>query len=287
MTLVASAASVEKASTPLNQTMKTLDGQDVNLADKYQGKVVLLVNVASKCGNTPQYKPLEGLHEKYAEKGLAIVGVPCNQFGGQEPGTAADITEFCTKNYGVKFDMLSKVDVNGDDACPLYKSLTSKESDPEVCRKDQLELREVPLRSQRPARGPLRAEDTARFARSRDGNRDGAREVNLVVVSCPVVELLLEASDQVGKRHLANALSRFGGEGVVVDGVAHDRRSPRGTGEQLAGDPGIGEQAEHILFRSSHFLEAVFVKPGATDLLADFAEQITPVRTLERFGHED
>jgi glutathione peroxidase len=135
MTLVASAASVEKASTPLNQTMKTLDGQDVNLADKYQGKVVLLVNVASKCGNTPQYKPLEGLHEKYAEKGLAIVGVPCNQFGGQEPGTAADITEFCTKNYGVKFDMLSKVDVNGDDACPLYKSLTSKESDPKFAGK--------------------------------------------------------------------------------------------------------------------------------------------------------
>ena len=130
MNYVARAASVEKPSTPLNQPMKTLDGQDVNLADKYRGKVVLLVNVASKCGNTPQYKPLEGLHEKYGDQGLAIVGVPCNQFGGQEPGTAADITEFCTKNYGVKFDMLSKVDVNGDDACPLYKSLTSKESDP-------------------------------------------------------------------------------------------------------------------------------------------------------------
>jgi glutathione peroxidase len=130
MNYVARAASVEKPSTPLNQTMKTLDGQDVNLADKYKGKVVLLVNVASKCGNTPQYKPLEALHEKYGEKGLAIVGVPCNQFGGQEPGTAADITEFCTKNYGVKFDMLSKVDVNEDSACPLYKSLTSKETDP-------------------------------------------------------------------------------------------------------------------------------------------------------------
>jgi glutathione peroxidase len=126
----AKAASVEKPSTPLNQTMRTLDGQDVNLADKYHGKVVLLVNVASKCGNTPQYKPLEGMHEKYGEKGLAIVGVPCNQFGGQEPGTAADITEFCTKNYGVKFDMLSKVDVNDADACPLYKFLTSKETDP-------------------------------------------------------------------------------------------------------------------------------------------------------------
>ena len=95
MTLVASAASVEKASTPLNQTMETLDGQEVNLAKKYKGKVVLLVNVASKCGNTPQYKPLEALHEKYADKGLAIVGVPCNQFGGQEPGTAKDIAEFC------------------------------------------------------------------------------------------------------------------------------------------------------------------------------------------------
>jgi glutathione peroxidase len=130
MNYVARAASVEKASTPLNQSMKTLEGQDVNLADKYKGKVVLLVNVASKCGNTPQYKPLEGLHEKFAEKGLAIVGVPCNQFGGQEPGTAADITEFCTKNYGVKFDMLSKVDVNEDSACPLYKFLTSKETDP-------------------------------------------------------------------------------------------------------------------------------------------------------------
>jgi glutathione peroxidase len=132
MNYLASAASVEKSSTPLNETMKTLEGQDVNLADKYRGKVVLLVNVASKCGNTPQYKPLEGLHEKYAGQGLAIVGVPCNQFGGQEPGTAADITEFCTKNYGVKFDMLSKVDVNGDDACPLYKDLTSKETDPKL-----------------------------------------------------------------------------------------------------------------------------------------------------------
>jgi glutathione peroxidase len=130
MSYVAHAGSVEKPSTPLNQTMKTLDGQDVNLADKYRGKVVLLVNVASKCGNTPQYKPLEGLHEKYGEKGLAIVGVPCNQFHAQEPGSDADISEFCTKNYGVKFDMMSKVDVNGDTACPLYKSLTSKDADP-------------------------------------------------------------------------------------------------------------------------------------------------------------
>jgi glutathione peroxidase len=92
--------------------------------------VVLLVNVASKCGNTPQYKPLEELHEKYAKDGLAIVGVPCNQFGMQEPGSSGEIAEFCEKNYGVKFDMLGKVDVNGKDAAPLYKTLTSEETDP-------------------------------------------------------------------------------------------------------------------------------------------------------------
>ncbi|HEX4414819.1 MAG TPA: glutathione peroxidase [Lacipirellulaceae bacterium] len=110
--------------------MQTLDGKKVNLAEKYKGKVVLLVNVASKCGNTPQYKPLEALYEKYGSQGLAIVGVPCNQFAKQEPGTASEISEFCTKNYGVTFDMLSKVDVNGDEAAPLYKTLTSKDSDP-------------------------------------------------------------------------------------------------------------------------------------------------------------
>lgn len=119
----------DAAATPLNETMETLDGKKVNLADKYKGKVVLLVNVASKCGNTPQYKPLEALHEKYGDKGLAVVGVPCNQFRGQEPGTSAEIAEFCEKNYGVKFDLLGKVDVNGENAAPLYKTLTSKETD--------------------------------------------------------------------------------------------------------------------------------------------------------------
>src|SRR3954471_24310493 len=115
---------------PLNVEMETLDGKKVNLAEKYKGKVVLLVNVASKCGNTPQYKPLEALHEKYGKEGLAIIGVPCNQFGKQEPGSTKDITEFCEKNYGVKFDMMAKVDVNGEKAAPLYKQLTSKETDP-------------------------------------------------------------------------------------------------------------------------------------------------------------
>jgi glutathione peroxidase len=115
---------------PLNEPMKTLDGRDVNPAEKYAGKVVLLVNVASKCGLTPQYEQLQALHDKYAEQGLAIVGVPCNQFNGQEPGTAEEIAEFCSSKYGVEFDLLEKVDVNGEKAAPLYKTLTSKETNP-------------------------------------------------------------------------------------------------------------------------------------------------------------
>jgi glutathione peroxidase len=122
----------EKAATksPLNEEMETLEGKKVNLAEKYKGKVVLLVNVASKCGYTKQYEQLEAMHEKFGKDGLAIVGVPCNQFGGQEPGTAKDIAEFCSTTYGVKFDMLGKVDVNGEQAAPLYKYLTSEKTDP-------------------------------------------------------------------------------------------------------------------------------------------------------------
>jgi glutathione peroxidase len=124
------AAATTQPVAPLDEDMQTLGGDDVNLAEKYAGKVVLLVNVASKCGLTPQYEVLEALHEKYADRGLAVVGVPCNQFAGQEPGTAAEIAEFCRTRYGVEFDMLSKVEVNGDGACPLYKHLTSKETNP-------------------------------------------------------------------------------------------------------------------------------------------------------------
>jgi glutathione peroxidase len=115
----------------LDWDMKTLAGEDVNLADKYAGQVVLLVNVASKCGLTPQYTALQELHDRYGDRGLAIVGVPCNQFNNQEPGTSEEIAEFCRRNYGVEFDMLAKVDVNGEGACPLYKYLTSEETDPE------------------------------------------------------------------------------------------------------------------------------------------------------------
>jgi len=110
--------------------MKDIDGKVVDLA-RYQGKVVLIVNVASECGYTPQYKGLEALHEKYADQGLVVLGVPSNDFGSQEPGSDEEISEFCTKNYGVKFDMLSKVPVKGPDQVPLYRFLTSKDTDPD------------------------------------------------------------------------------------------------------------------------------------------------------------
>ena len=107
-------AATSGSTTPLDQNMQTLGGDEVNPAEKYDGKVVLLVNVASRCGLTPQYEALQGLHQKYAERGLAVVGVPCNQFNGQEPGTADEIAEFCTTKYGVEFDLLEKTEVNGE-----------------------------------------------------------------------------------------------------------------------------------------------------------------------------
>jgi glutathione peroxidase len=118
-----------KVSKPLSFTMKSLNGKDVDLST-YQGKVVLIVNVASKCGLTPQYEQLQALHEKYADDGLAILGFPCNQFLSQEPGTAEQISEFCRVNYGVTFDMFAKVEVNGDGACDLYKTLTALDTEP-------------------------------------------------------------------------------------------------------------------------------------------------------------
>jgi glutathione peroxidase len=113
----------------LNFSMKSLGGEDVELS-KYEGQVLLVVNVASECGLTPQYKELQALHEKYHDQGLAVLGFPCNQFGSQEPGDAQEIRQFCTKNYGVKFDLFSKIEVNGEKAAPLYKYLTQLELQP-------------------------------------------------------------------------------------------------------------------------------------------------------------
>ena len=102
--------------------VKDIHGKTVKL-DAYKGKPLLIVNTASKCGFTPQYKGLEALYEKLHGKGLEILGFPCNQFGEQEPGTEAEIESFCELNYGVTFPMFEKVDVNGDSASPLYKYL--------------------------------------------------------------------------------------------------------------------------------------------------------------------
>ena len=113
----------------LNYKMRGLDGKFINLA-QFQGKVVLFVNVASKCGYTPQYKGLQKLYDQYRKDGLVIVGVPANEFGGQEPGSDEDIAKFCSSKYNVTFPMLSKVVVKGKGITPLYKTLTSKETNP-------------------------------------------------------------------------------------------------------------------------------------------------------------
>ena len=103
-------------------TATGLDGQPVSL-ERFRGQVLLIVNTASACGFTPQYKGLEELHQQYGARGLAVLGFPCNQFGKQEPGTEAEIGAFCEKNYGVSFPLFAKVDVNGDAAHPLFQHL--------------------------------------------------------------------------------------------------------------------------------------------------------------------
>lgn len=110
-------------------SVKDIDGKDVDLS-QYAGKVVLIVNVASKCGNTPQYDGLEKIYAKYKDKGFVVLGFPANNFGSQEPGTDAEIKTFCTSTYDVKFPMFSKVSVKGDAITPLYKYLTGLDTQP-------------------------------------------------------------------------------------------------------------------------------------------------------------
>jgi glutathione peroxidase len=114
----------------LEFTMKNIDGQDVKLSD-YSGKVLLMVNVASKCGYTPQYKGLEAIYEKYKEQGLVVLGFPANNFFWQEPGTDEEIKTFCSTKYNVTFPMFAKISVKGGKIHPLYRFLTSKETNPE------------------------------------------------------------------------------------------------------------------------------------------------------------
>ncbi len=104
----------------------TLQGDDAKLGD-YKGKTLLLVNVASKCGLTPQYEGLERLQKTYGDRGFSVIGFPCNQFMGQEPGTSEEIAQFCSATYGVTFPLMEKIDVNGEDRHPIYAELTEKE----------------------------------------------------------------------------------------------------------------------------------------------------------------
>jgi glutathione peroxidase len=104
----------------------TLQGDDASLGD-YKGKTLLVVNVASKCGLTPQYEGLERLQKTYSDRGFSVIGFPCNQFMGQEPGTSEEIAQFCSATYGVTFPLMEKIDVNGDDRHPIYAELTQKE----------------------------------------------------------------------------------------------------------------------------------------------------------------
>ena len=122
-------------STVYDFTANSLDGNPVRLSD-YEGKVLLIVNTASECGFTPQYAGLQQLYDRYRDRGFAVLDFPCNQFGGQEPGSAAEIGAFCQKNYGVTFPMFEKIEVNGDGAHPLYKWL--KQSAPGVLGSERI-----------------------------------------------------------------------------------------------------------------------------------------------------
>jgi glutathione peroxidase len=108
----------------------TLDGEEQSLS-AYKGKAVLVVNVASKCGLTPQYAGLQKLHDTFGPRGFEVLGFPCNQFAGQEPGTAEEIREFCDRKYGVSFPLFAKIDVNGEKRAPLYQWLTSQPTQPD------------------------------------------------------------------------------------------------------------------------------------------------------------
>lgn len=130
LTLSSAEQPVNAASSIYDFKVKDIDGKDIKLK-KYKGSVLLVVNTASKCGYTPQYEGLQVTFDKFKDKGLVVLGFPANNFGGQEPGTAAEIKEFCESKYKVTFPMFAKISVKGDDADPLYAYLTSKETNPQ------------------------------------------------------------------------------------------------------------------------------------------------------------
>ena len=127
--LAASESGAAGTNSPLQFTMTDIDGRMVDLA-QYRGKVVLIVNTASKCGLTPQYEALQAIHERYSDRGFTVLAFPANNFNNQEPGTDEEIKSFCTLNYNVSFPLFSKISVKGDDIHPLYQYLTSKDTNP-------------------------------------------------------------------------------------------------------------------------------------------------------------
>jgi len=129
--LIGAVAVMAEGKTVYDFTLNSIDGQPAPLA-AYKGKVVLLVNVASRCGYTPQYTALESTYEKYKDRGFVIVGIPANNFGGQEPGTNQEIKTFCSSKYDVTFPMMAKVSVKGEDTTPLYQFLTDKAAHPQT-----------------------------------------------------------------------------------------------------------------------------------------------------------
>jgi glutathione peroxidase len=131
MMLAAGVCMAIPANSVYHFTLKSIDGPPVSLGS-YRGKVLLLVNVASKCGYTPQYAGLESLYEKYKGQGLVIVGIPANNFASQEPGTNAEIKTFCRNKYAVSFPMMAKISVAGADQAPLYAFLTDKSANPQI-----------------------------------------------------------------------------------------------------------------------------------------------------------
>ncbi len=171
--------------------VKTLSGEDSSLG-ALAGKTLLVVNVASKCGLTPQYAALEALHARLADRGFSVVGFPCNQFMGQEPGTAEEIEEFCSTTYGVTFPMFEKIEVNGEERHPIYDQLTAVPDADGRGGRRAVELREVPAR---PGRGGAGAVPAAHGAgRPRGAGRD--REAPAGLSSAVMAELASQAENE-------------------------------------------------------------------------------------------
>lgn len=180
--LGASLMAAEK--TVFDFTLNSIDGQPAPLS-AYKGKVVLLVNVASRCGYTPQYAGLESLYEKYQDRGLVIVGIPANNFGAQEPGTNQEIKTFCASKYHVSFPMMSKVSVKGGDIAPLYQFLTDKSQNPKTGGEIGWNFTKFPDCSRRQGPGALRFRGRTRLPSSHVSGRKSPRRPKILASLAP------------------------------------------------------------------------------------------------------